>query len=1009
MSINHVGKKKMCERWKQAWAALFISNVLIHTIVIASPIYVPQFLPGSTGRNIRHLPCVSRRSGETGVCMFAFTCAKANGTHLGTCIDRFYFGSCCKIDDEPDIFPQDNSIDDGPPSPQPKPFITTHGPIESNEIPEYFARPKPADEKKPAEIPQTTTTPIISSTQRTQTLASTLKDTTKFVTKKPTITTIEATTQTTRLSTFQTVQNAAEVGSSTEATLLKKNTTVNRPPSISSSTRQPTTTLGSTLPPTTIENLTRLTSTTASKATTRKPVTFPTTLQRPTSQKPIPSTTRRPIPNSTTTRNVLTTTQKTVPSTRFPPRNTTSIKPTTQPSTRKPISPITKRPTTVTRRPLVTTKKPITQTQKQPSSPLKPSTSSNFTSIPLPATTKPYATSVSPNGSSSTIVAQSTLASGIRSTTATTPTATSTSASTNGSTNASTSTSTAATTSSHKITTTTTTKIPDQKVSTTKTTTPRPITKTTTRASTIRTTTARSTTATTTGSRTTTSKPLSTTTRRSKPTKIASTTIKTTRPEYITSSSTTTTERTQPLSSTIRSTVGITRPKPITMKPTKPTLTKVPMNTSIIVEVTTSISSSISTFRNETTSTHMPPIKDQDTNNVLEEIPLTTYSPGLVTWSSNSDEVATKAPETVSTPIVTSPEQAETDWSPITTPDGWIMIQSPTTEKIPQTQESTTEPVAESTIQSLTSVKPITEGTTISDYVTKTPTIATLLSTIASVTIDTELPVPMETLNMSDYKQVCGRRLFPESRIVGGNRSSFGKWPWQISLRQWRSQTYLHKCGAALLNENWAITAAHCVESVPPSDLLLRIGEHDLANEDEPYGYQERRVQIVASHPQFDARTFEYDLALLRFYEPLLPFQPNVLPICLPDDDETYVGQTAYVTGWGRLYDEGPLPSVLQEVAVPVINNTVCEAMYRNAGYIEHIPHIFICAGWRNGGFDSCEGDSGGPMVIQRARDKRWILTGIISWGIGCAAPNQPGVYTRISEFREWINQILQF
>ncbi|KYN50460.1 Transmembrane protease serine 7, partial [Trachymyrmex cornetzi] len=54
-------------------------------------------------------------------------------------------------------------------------------------------------------------------------------------------------------------------------------------------------------------------------------------------------------------------------------------------------------------------------------------------------------------------------------------------------------------------------------------------------------------------------------------------------------------------------------------------------------------------------------------------------------------------------------------------------------------------------------------------------------------------------------------------------------------------------------------------------------------------------------------------------------------------------------------------------------------------------------------------GDSGGPMVIQRARDKRWILAGIISWGIGCAAPNQPGVYTRISEFRDWINQILQF
>lgn len=60
------------------------------------------FLSGS-GRNIRHLPCVSRRTGETGLCMFAFSCAKANGTHLGTCIDRFYFGSCCKIAGETDV------------------------------------------------------------------------------------------------------------------------------------------------------------------------------------------------------------------------------------------------------------------------------------------------------------------------------------------------------------------------------------------------------------------------------------------------------------------------------------------------------------------------------------------------------------------------------------------------------------------------------------------------------------------------------------------------------------------------------------------------------------------------------------------------------------------------------------------------------------------------------------------------------------------------------------------
>lgn len=63
------------------------------------------------------------------------------------------------------------------------------------------------------------------------------------------------------------------------------------------------------------------------------------------------------------------------------------------------------------------------------------------------------------------------------------------------------------------------------------------------------------------------------------------------------------------------------------------------------------------------------------------------------------------------------------------------------------------------------------------------------------------------------------------------------------------------------------------------------------------------------------------------------------------------------------VFIDGPLPSVLQEVTVPVIRNDICESMYRNAGYIEHIPHIFICAGHKLGSKDSCEGDSGGKKI----------------------------------------------
>ncbi|MPD01698.1 Serine protease 48 [Portunus trituberculatus] len=59
---------------------------------------------------------------------------------------------------------------------------------------------------------------------------------------------------------------------------------------------------------------------------------------------------------------------------------------------------------------------------------------------------------------------------------------------------------------------------------------------------------------------------------------------------------------------------------------------------------------------------------------------------------------------------------------------------------------------------------------------------------------------------------VCGRPVYPTRRIVGGEEASFGEFPWQVSLRQWRHVTFLHKCGAALINRNWVITAAHCVE-----------------------------------------------------------------------------------------------------------------------------------------------------------------------------------------------------
>ncbi|KAG1704749.1 Serine proteinase stubble [Nymphon striatum] len=172
------------------------------------------------------------------------------------------------------------------------------------------------------------------------------------------------------------------------------------------------------------------------------------------------------------------------------------------------------------------------------------------------------------------------------------------------------------------------------------------------------------------------------------------------------------------------------------------------------------------------------------------------------------------------------------------------------------------------------------------------------------------------------------------------------------------------------------------------NDILLRIGEYDTSHNNEKYNHEERTVKFVIQHQLFDPRTYEYDLALIRLSE-RVEFRRNIVPVCLPKPEHTFIGEEGTVAGWGRLYEGGPPPSIIHEVKVPVIKNRECEAMYLRAGYREYIPDIFLCAGFEKGGKDSCEGDSGGPLVIKK--DGRYTISGIISWGIGCAAKNQPG------------------
>ncbi|KAI1297158.1 Serine proteinase stubble [Halotydeus destructor] len=256
----------------------------------------------------------------------------------------------------------------------------------------------------------------------------------------------------------------------------------------------------------------------------------------------------------------------------------------------------------------------------------------------------------------------------------------------------------------------------------------------------------------------------------------------------------------------------------------------------------------------------------------------------------------------------------------------------------------------------------------------------------------------------------CGHRPVVDrlvGRVVGGQDAFYGQVPWQALVKE--SQLFgllqFRKCGAVLISDRWALTAAHCSAGWLGS-LVVILGEHDLNKFAEQEKVEERQVKRIVIHPDFDKTLFSNDIALVELTNPVR-FNSNLQPICLPSRGEDFSGQVGYVSGWGYTqYKAGKLPSILQVVKLPIMTNGQCRAMYKKAGFNRTTPKGIICAGLAAGGKDSCSGDSGGPLMAYSKSRRTWLLVGIVSNGIKCGEPNLPGIYTRVSEYLNWIDNV---
>lgn len=268
---------------------------------------------------------------------------------------------------------------------------------------------------------------------------------------------------------------------------------------------------------------------------------------------------------------------------------------------------------------------------------------------------------------------------------------------------------------------------------------------------------------------------------------------------------------------------------------------------------------------------------------------------------------------------------------------------------------------------------------------------------------------PCEGLAIETKDCVVGDLKSLLSRIVGGRSTKIQDWPWQVGLQSNSNNGIF--CGGSLLNQEWVLTAAHCISQfanpgincsyVNSGDLTAVLGESDLKKVEGNEVY--KNILKVCMHPNYNHRTLDYDLALLKLDTSVF-FDVNdaVGPICLPCSRQNFdAGTQCFVTGWGRIRESGPLSSRLRVAGIPIIDQEKCKELYIEG---EITPRM-LCAGYNQGKIDSCQGDSGGPLVCRE--NGTLVLAGAVSWGFGCANQGKPGVYTNVIQLRSWIDVIM--
>lgn len=259
--------------------------------------------------------------------------------------------------------------------------------------------------------------------------------------------------------------------------------------------------------------------------------------------------------------------------------------------------------------------------------------------------------------------------------------------------------------------------------------------------------------------------------------------------------------------------------------------------------------------------------------------------------------------------------------------------------------------------------------------------------------------------------------------IVNGRETSPNEYPFMVSLsfnRYYKNGTLIRNhqtgfCGGSIISEQFILTAAHCFANDRPKyrhgdhilEIIAKVAEHNLFEKSD----QDRAYTIIniLIHPGYDPIKNDNDIALLKINGTFPCNNNNVKPVCLGYlNTSSVTGFDAWILGWGHTSHNGNASPILKEISVKMNENDNCVhfSKYEESQITENM----ICGDIIDFSEDSCQRDSGGPVFVDsnsRINHHKYVQIGIVSFGEGCGEFLYPGVYTRVPNYKTWIDDIM--